>query len=645
MSVPTVAVEFAPGVDFDTDPTSMQWVALTDDTRRVRIRRGRSDELDRFQPGTCEIVLGNADRKYDPEYSSGTYYGNLKPRMHVRVTAEWDSTTYPLFRGFIGGWPQSWDVANTDATVTLRCYDALEVFAGTDLKSPWEYALGDLSLDVWLQLGETSGTTMFDSSGNGNHGIYRNGGTFYKGASLVDDDDTSALRCPGAETGAEPPYGLATGVTYDDGAYSVAFWCSWTPEQFDSSATVWRACGSFDDTGYGFAFHLFKQGSSTLSLVGTVETSTGGGAVPQIDLSLKRGRAMAGRPHLIVLTVDANGDATLYLDDTHSDADTALGGSILVPCNGLVIGASPLVETGSGEDYAWSGTIDEFAIFGSELSASDVSTLYAAGRKPWDGDTPAERIGRILDAQGFPAGLRDLDTGSGALGPASTNGRKALTVLQQIETTEQGLFYADASGNVVFVGRQNLISETRFTTSQATFTDNGTSGEQARILRADFDDQFIRNRAEIRDSRGIPHSEIDQTSIDEFGEFVYSVSVDADENFAKNLAEFIIAAYKDPSLRVPKVEVSPTLDDNLWPNMLDRELGDLVTVERTPQGVGSQISVDRVINGIDWDISEGGKFWHAEFRLGTHLTDLGGPWFTWGGTGATQGWGQGNWFF
>ena len=105
---PTLKVEIA----FTSDPlaTSQTWVNVSQWVRQtpgVSIRRGRQRELDNFDAGSCQITLSNRDRRFDPSYSAGPYFGNLLPRKQIRVTAYWGIAGYTMFQGWVTGWPQS----------------------------------------------------------------------------------------------------------------------------------------------------------------------------------------------------------------------------------------------------------------------------------------------------------------------------------------------------------------------------------------------------------------------------------------------------------------------------------------------------------------------------------------------------------
>ena len=134
MPFPVAIVEIA----FDDGPyvASPTWTNVTSYVREMSTDRGRSDDWGSFE-GSAEVVLSNLDRRFDPFNASGPYYGKLTPRRQIRITATFGGTTYPVFRGYVNGWPPVWTNAGYDSTVTLSCMDALGFLASETLPADW----------------------------------------------------------------------------------------------------------------------------------------------------------------------------------------------------------------------------------------------------------------------------------------------------------------------------------------------------------------------------------------------------------------------------------------------------------------------------------------------------------------------------
>lgn len=99
-------------------------------TTSVSVRRGRSRELDTFPSGSCTITLNNEDRRFDPLYESGPYFGEIRPRLRVSVTSDGIS----LFDGFVEDWNFGYSPSNR-STAEVVCIDGLALLAQTALTS------------------------------------------------------------------------------------------------------------------------------------------------------------------------------------------------------------------------------------------------------------------------------------------------------------------------------------------------------------------------------------------------------------------------------------------------------------------------------------------------------------------------------
>ena len=75
---------------------------VTEDLRRVTVRRGRSRELERYQAGAATVDLDNSGRKYDPGAGTAiTAYGaSMRPRKAVSITA----AGAPVYQGVVEDW-------------------------------------------------------------------------------------------------------------------------------------------------------------------------------------------------------------------------------------------------------------------------------------------------------------------------------------------------------------------------------------------------------------------------------------------------------------------------------------------------------------------------------------------------------------
>jgi hypothetical protein len=138
---------------------SINWTDITEHVREVSTSRGRSSELDTYSAGSCQVLLDNRTRLFDPENSAGTYYGNLTPLrpIRIRVTPA-GGTIRSIFFGFIDQWPQSYSWPN-ESTVAVTATDAFKVLNEFKLPNYFVYTTTyDASPDAWYPLRDFSGS-------------------------------------------------------------------------------------------------------------------------------------------------------------------------------------------------------------------------------------------------------------------------------------------------------------------------------------------------------------------------------------------------------------------------------------------------------------------------------------------------------
>jgi len=87
---------------------------VTADVRSVRIRRGRSNELDRFQAGSIDVVLDNRQRLYDPTAGTAVspYGVSLKPRKEITVALDGEAA----FVGQVDDWDLEYQLSGDSVT-------------------------------------------------------------------------------------------------------------------------------------------------------------------------------------------------------------------------------------------------------------------------------------------------------------------------------------------------------------------------------------------------------------------------------------------------------------------------------------------------------------------------------------------------
>ena len=223
--------------------------------------------------------------------------------------------------------------------------------------------LSDSPLGYW-RLGEPAGaTTAIDSSSGGHNGAYVGNVTLGIPGAIAGDPNTAANfggTTGYVSVGAQPTFDLANNFTIE----------AWI--QPSSFTGFQRIASTFDNSagvaGYGFG------------LDGTRMVFT---AFGQADYVANFTTATSQNWHQVVVTFQANNVATFYLDGQPTQS-IAASAPVAAGNGPFTIGGRP--PTSSSE--AFSGGIDEVAVYHGSLSAAQILQHYDASR-PWTDKTVA----------------------------------------------------------------------------------------------------------------------------------------------------------------------------------------------------------------------------------------------------------------
>ena len=395
MANPQLVVEIAFGYTWQS--ATPAWTDVSSYVRAANWTKGRSNELDTFSAATATVVLDNRTRRFDPLYSSGAYYGNLKPMVPIRIRAYHNSTYYDRFYGYVEGFPQQYDRGNTDATCTITATDAFKVLQNITLPSAYETViLADTPKLDW-KLGEQDGSVAADSSGNRYDGIYTNN-VVRAQTSLVNYSGDAAAGFTGLNVQ------LITGPSgsrVDTYPLTVeGWWNATTPSSTNQRPLVWQNGGSSGTLHANLC--LGYDSASDIFIILYTYSSTG-----PIDIikSWVCSNAYDGQTHHFMCVVDdLVDDCKLYVDGQElQQRATATGNPGVAATGGWNVGAYSEYFT------TFNGSIDDVAVYSSALTAADALAHYQAGTAPYTLELTGTRIGRVLDLIGWPAALRNID--------------------------------------------------------------------------------------------------------------------------------------------------------------------------------------------------------------------------------------------
>jgi hypothetical protein len=239
------------------------------------------------------------------------------------------------------------------------------------------------------------------------------------------------------------------------------------------------------------------------------------------------------------------------------------------------------------------------------LAGQNLAAITPAGT----GEDSGARVTRILDAAGWPAGQRLVDTGDSPV-QATAYGSDVLSLLQLTADTEIGELYVDGAGNVVFRHRRGVLEDTRSAIPQGVLGDlpgtahaAGTELPYASVGRAD-DDTTLASDVQVTRAGSSAVQEVTDPLAYARYRFprTYSrtdVLLQSDGE-ALSYAQAVLYVSKSDENRFDSVTVDPQADASvagLWPQVLGREIGDRVQAWKRPPNVAA-ISKDLLVRGI-----------------------------------------------
>jgi len=304
-----------------------------------------------------------------------------------------------------------------------------------------------------------------------------------------------------------------------------------------------------------------------------------------------------------------NGSVIGYVDDVHveiSEHDLFTG----------YVDSWDIEWTGPNSSTVTVPCTDAFKIF-ANIERTAVSAVGA-------GETTGQRINRILNGIGWPSGKREIATGDVVVQATTLEGN-ALEELQLTADTEVGELYMSPDGKVFFRNRNAINNDDRSNTSQATF---GDEDPELRYVDLTFtnDDTQLANRVIItRAGSSNPQQADDVASQEEFLVKAYERSdlIMTTDGAALNYAQYVLSLSAQPELRFDGLVVNPLRDEErLFPQVLNRLIGDRITVRRRPPG-GGLVEQECFIRGRKHEITPGS--WLTTWTL--QSTAAGGSFF------------------
>ena len=586
------------------------WTDVTEYVRNVSTSRGRSSELDTYSTGSCNITLDNRTRLFDPENTAGPYYGNLTPLRSVRIKATSGATTYDIFRGYIEQWPQSYINPN-DAFVTITASDAFKVLNMSILPSHWEIAIGAEKLR-WFRMADFSGSFyVFDSANSRSTSAQwmssaGAGVTSFcnPGPPLIVGESTTSSAFDGARfVQAVDPLGI-NGVTPLYSEWSVEMWIQ-TTETEDGNYGIWN----HGDFIHGGSLGMVVAGGNA-TLVGQFGNRGNSNAMYTNNVQVT---VNDGRPHHVYMTYRSNPSSftvqELYVDGSNLDVSTGSFTDVVEQGYSFMTIGAPIYKSATASNNFtkyFRGSIQEVVVWGQVFDGSfgnEPLDHYESGSgKRYQGDLTGLRMAYLLGFVNWPYDLTDLAAGQSTVLGLITTGKNVLDALREMETAEQGRLFISKNGSVKFVDR-NALGEGNFVTVQAQFDDLGRNDVNHGIPYTDitftYDDRYIFNDIVVRQPGGNFAEAEDSTSQSKYFKRTSTIdNVQVDNGYLlTNIAASRLTQYKDPEIRIDSLTVNGRAEPAKQGSILNLEIGDRVTVIRTP-AVGTEIEKTLIIEGV-----------------------------------------------
>lgn len=587
--------------------TDITWTDVTQYVRDLSTSRGRSNELDTYSAGSCQVILDNRTRLFDPENTAGTYYGSLTPLrpIRIRVTPS-GGTIRSIFFGFIDQWPQAYNYPN-DATVSVTATDAFKVLNEFKLPSYWKTTIFAAAPTAWYPLADfngsfyafevaawtaTSAQWMSSTAGVNSYCT--------PGSALLADDPATSSSFDGQKI-----LQIVDRISSGASSWSVEFWIE-TTETTTGNYGIWNHLNFIHGGTCGL---VVSSGNATIVAQfghrGTSSTMTTKNA--QITVN-------DGKPHHVALVYqsDASFGNTfdLYVD---GQLATVSGSFIDVVENDysfMTLGY-PISKSGTASNNFpnyFKGSIQHLVVYnGVKLTAADVLAHYQIGAGTYlQGTRTDQRITFLADLADWMADGLDLNTGDSTVLGLQIFGKGLLDALKEVEAAEQGRLFMSVDGKIRFIDR-NADGSGNFITSQATFSDNPGVGE---IKYADitltYDDRYIFNEVTVTQPNGSFYTASDTTSQNKY--FKKTLNIDnfiADDGYyTANTALYRLQQYKNPQMRIDELTLNARRAVAYQSPCVTLDIGDRITVERTPQDVGAQISKTLIIEGVKHSITQ-----------------------------------------
>lgn len=608
MAYPTAIVEIA----FDDGPyvASPTWTDVTAYVRELSTSRGVLDDWTWQADGQATVTLSNRDRRFDPFYTAGPYYGKLLPRRQIRIRATSGGTTYDVFRGFISNWPPQWTDAGYDSTVTLNCFDALQLLGSSSMPADWAMPyIQSLNPRHYWEMDDPVRMYLTDfvlnDRGSAISNVTASTTQVYQGGQI-------ALGLPSQSIGTDlggistPLPVTASGRSLNQSSsFTILYWGrgtrgdlvspSFAGDCFGGYFTMGVNCFATGD-GYAAAVATFDNGVNNRTWESSIQYS-------------------ASEPHHFALSYNSGtGVGAFYVDGFLVDSTATVTGSV--------------VPVSTYETFQmYNGDFQQVVMIPSVLTQSQIQEIVRLGEGQYP-ETTSARVSRIIGHTPYSMSLVSTPAS-----PASdvlsltSDAPTASSELTKVSDSEYAPLFVNKAGTLTLYSQSQIRSQSSSIVSQVTYGSGGVAiGPDVQLQ---YDGDSMRNIANVELSYGGVYIDENTTSVTTYGE-------------AEQFVTTQVAAYSDafqigdivtgwggqvyPKASPVSVVLSPS---GSWGSTLALELFDRFTLAVAPR-TGNVITTPMLLSRVSHSVTperwtttvEGSARWAAVFIL--NQSTLGG---------------------
>lgn len=589
MPYPTPVIEIA----FDDGPyvVSPTWTDVTSYVREFSTSRGVPDDWTYQADGSASVTLSNRDRRFDPFNTSGPYYGKLLPRRQIRIRATSGGTTYDVFRGFISGWPPEWTDAGYDSTVTLSCFDALQLLGSSSLPADWsrDYILSQSPRHYYPcdePIIPYGGTTTLRDLGS----IPL---TITASATAVNTGQLATGLPGNAIAATETSAGTSTyGTTAANTNFSVSMWAI-----MDSvTATSGGAVGAY---AWSIGWN-----PATGKYVVTIDDQPAG-----LTRTFTSNNTFdASTPTHVAFSFNVTSKAlVLYVDGVVAATTATTAGAIII-----ILGE--IVQLGTGQ-------FQQVCVWTGILAQATIQTIINYSKAVFS-ETTTARFNRIIAETPFSATLTSAPASpASAVLDITDDAPTSASELVKVSNSEYAPLFVNKAGTLTLYSQGQIRSQSSSIVSQVTYGSGGVAiGPEVQLQ---YDGDSMRNVGNIQMSGGGVYIDTNSDSVTTYGEaeqyIATQVSTLAD---AEDIGNIVTGWGGNVYAKASPVSVvlSPT---GSWGSTLALELFDRFTLAVAPK-TGNVITTPMLLSRVSHSATperwvttvEGSARWAAVFIVG-----------------------------